>query len=203
MKAGNAHLREAVMHRVDAAGHEGCRDDREQAAAGDTKARLLAFHIAARLIDTCLQLDPILRQKRRPRLLEQRRDRNKHHHHRSHDAVEDPSLAPVADHLPNSDDEGARQQRHRNHQHEAGWRGRVLIGVDGIGVEKPAAIGAECLIVSSEATGPVAMDCSPPWIGRAIISASRVCGEPCQIMNSDGTKLTSSSARVVKRTRSQ
>ena len=72
-----------------------------------------------------------------------------------------------------------------------------------LALKKPPPLVPRCLMVSSAATGPVAMVWPPPCIGCAVMLAASVCGEPCQIMNTAISSETGSSTRVVKRIRSR
>ena len=78
---------------------------------------------------------------------------------RRHDPQQDPPLASAPNHSP----EGVRQRgwkRHdRQHLHNVGQRRGILIGMRGVGVEKPTAIRAEFFDEGERRHGPCAMVC--------------------------------------------
>ena len=54
-------------------------------------------------------------------------------------------MSAIADHLAEADHDRARQRDHQQSLQQVGDRGRVLVGMGGVGVEEAAAIGAKML----------------------------------------------------------
>ena len=126
-----------VVHAVDRPAGGGGGHGREEPGVGDAEAHFLAFHVAARGIDT----ERV--QERVALLLEtddgDRGDDEDGRHRSEHR----PALTGVADHAPEGEAQRAGDQEDRQHLREIGQRRRVFIRVRRVGVEETAAVGAQ------------------------------------------------------------
>ena len=130
---------EAGMHGVDGTAGGRGGDHREQGRGDDAEADLLAFHVPARAVDAeggergiGMGLRPV-----------GHRDAGQEQH--THGGQDRPALALVAGHAAEDIGEAGADHEDRDDLHEVAERGRVLVGVRGIGVEEAAAVGAQHL----------------------------------------------------------
>jgi hypothetical protein len=120
-------------------------DAGEQSALGDAEAHFLALHVAAGLGRAGRRLDANLRQQRRAGLFRHDDDRQEQDQQRAHDAVQNPGLPAVADHLAEAEHDRTRQHDHQQRLHQVGDGGCILKRMRGVGIEEAAAIGAQML----------------------------------------------------------
>jgi hypothetical protein len=79
-----------------------------------------------------------------------------------HHGQERPSGARPADHHPERDRERRGQDRDRQHRKEVRERRRILVGVRPVGIEEPAAVGAQVLDELERSHRSLSDDLLPP-----------------------------------------
>ena len=115
-----------------------------------------------------LLIDAELGDQRVTGLLDRQRHGDPGDEEHRHRRPERPALPGVADHLAEGVDEPGRNGEDGQHLEEVGQRVRVLVGMGRVGVEEAAAVGAELLDASWQATGPWAMVWVAPFERRRV-----------------------------------
>ena len=140
-----AQRRERIVHGVDRAARRRSGNGREQGRRRDAKAGLLAFHVAASLKRAGGLVNPQRRQVRVGDLL------GPHHHQgcrdedQAHGRQYGNSLPQITHHPAESEAQTGGNQENSEHLHEVGQRGRVLVRVRRICIEKAATVGTDHL----------------------------------------------------------
>ena len=140
-----AQRREGVVHGIDRTTGRGGGDDGEQARRVDAEARLLAFHVAARLQKAGALVNPERRQQRVTRLLGRHDGQHGNHKHHGHGGQYGPALALVADSAPESKAQRGRDEKDRDHLEKINQRVRVFVRMRRVRIEKAPAVGAQHL----------------------------------------------------------
>ena len=132
------------MHRIDGAASIG-GDGRKERRIGYTEANLLAFHVAARLECARREIDIERRKGGIAVRLRPIDCRHADEEQDAHGGKHRPALALVPHHAAEHVGERSRDPDQQKHLNEVRERGRVFVGMGGVGVEEPAAVGAENL----------------------------------------------------------
>ena len=150
------------MHVVHGAATGVGGDGGEQSGVDDSEANFLALHVAAGLGSGGGGLEPQLRENGIARLLEAVTDEHARQEHDAEGGEDGPALARVAHHFSEGVGQRRRNHQHQPHLEQVGERRGILERMRGVGVEESAAVGAQFLMASCEATGPCAMVCLAP-----------------------------------------
>jgi hypothetical protein len=160
---------ERVDHGVHRAAGRGGGHGVEQGRGSDAEARFLAFHIAAGLQRAVRLIDAERGHGGVALLFGCGQAGDGHGEDQHHGRQQGPALTGVAHGQAKGVDQCGGNQQHRDHLQEVAQRVRVFIRVGGIGVEEAAAIGAQSLIASCDATGPMGRIC---WLTVTVCCTS-------------------------------